>query len=116
MKWIIISALRISIYLGAVATIAGGALTGYVGGLSIENFPVTGIAGAIVGGVAGVLLAGLVFGTLTVLLDIRDNLADLRDRDIASPSDPEPRQEPRQEPQQEPRETGRRKEPFFGNQ
>ena len=103
MKWIIIAALRISIYLGALVTIATGALVGYVGGLNIENFSVTGYAGAVVGAVAGILLAGLVFGTLTVLLDIRDSLAVIRDRTPATPGEtafrePQPSAEKRKEP------------------
>ncbi len=106
MKWIIIAALRLSIYLGALATIATGTLVGYVGGLNIENFSVTGIAGAIIGSGAGVLLAGLVFGTLTVLLDIRDSLAVIRDRTPAIPGETA-FQEPAQSDE-------KRKEPFLG--
>ncbi len=106
MKWIIISALRLSIYLGAIATVVIGALTGYVGGLNIENFSVTGIAGAIVGGVVGIIAAGLVFGTLTVLLDIRDSLAVIRDRTPVTPGEAT-----FQEPS---RGGGKRKEPFLG--
>jgi len=106
MKWIIIAALRLSIYLGAVATIATGALVGYVGGLNIENFSVTGIAGAVIGGVAGILLAGLVFGTLTVLLDIRDSLAVIRDRTLAPPG--------KTTLQESEQSDEKRKEPFLG--
>ncbi|MGY8990722.1 MAG: hypothetical protein ACKVHL_03945 [Rhodospirillales bacterium] len=111
MKWIIIAALRVSIYLGAIATIATGAMVGNVGGLSIENFSVTGYAGAVVGAVAGVLLAGLIFGTLTVLLDIRDSLAVMRDRPTSSPGEVA-FQEPAapQTPSDE-----KRKEPFLGS-
>ena len=106
MKWIIIGALRLSIYLGAVATIAAGGLAGYLGGLSVEDFPVTGIAGAVIGAVIGVFFAGLIFGTLTVLLDIRDSLADLRDRGGRDSSDPDSPQSPQ--------DSDSRKEPFLG--
>ena len=103
MKWIIIAALRLSIYLGAIATIATGTLVGYVGGLNIDNFSVTGYAGAVVGAVAGILLAGLIFGTLTVLLDISDSLAVIRDRTTPTPGEtafqePSPSDEKRKEP------------------
>ncbi|MEL0107874.1 MAG: hypothetical protein VW802_13125 [Rhodospirillaceae bacterium] len=124
MKWIIIAALRLSIYLGAIATIATGALVGYVGGLNIENFAVTGYAGAVVGGVVGTLVAGLVFGTLTVLLDIRDNLVVIRERTPLTPGEAAFRETPRSAPTRpapsqeeaasEPAPTGEsRKEPFL---
>lgn len=119
MKWIIIAALRLSIYLGAIATIATGTMVGYVGGLNIENFPVIGYAGAAVGAVVGVLLAGLIFGTLTVLLDIRDSLIVIRDRTTPTPGEqvfqePRPPQSPAPQtntPQLPPDE--KRKEPFL---
>lgn len=125
MKWLIIAALRLSIYLGAIATIASGAVFGYFGGLNIEDFPVTGYAGAVIGAVAGILLAGLIFGTLTVLLDIRDSLVVIRNRTTPTPGetafqDPPPRPKPappmHQEPAtEEPTSTDeKRKEPFLG--
>jgi len=106
MKWIIIAALRLSIYLGALATIVTATLVGYVGGLNIENFSVTGIAGAVIGGIGGILLAGLIFGTLTVLLDIRDSLIVIRNRTPAPPGETA-FQEPSQSDE-------KRKEPFLG--
>lgn len=122
MKWLIITALRVSIYLGVIATIATCGLVGYLGGLNVENFSVTGYAGAVVGGVAGILLSGLVFGTLTVLLDIRDSLVIIRERTPPTPGEaafqnpPRPAPQPRQEPAaQEPSpEAEKRKEPFLG--
>lgn len=88
---------RATIVIAAAVIIAGGAIGGYLGSETRPELFFTGYGrwlGALVGLVLGVVSAGVVFGPLATLYDVRDSL-----RRLASPD--EPRYTPRRKPRED---------------
>lgn len=67
---------RAAVVVGAVLTIAAGAVGGWGWATSdgMISDPARGAVGAALGAVAGIVSAGVVFGPLATLYDIRDNI------------------------------------------
>jgi flagellar motor component MotA len=83
---------RFAVALAAILMVIGGGIGGYVGAARQAGFetagsvfpsgPVTAseIGSAIVGAILGLLAAGVIFGPLAALFDIRENVAILAGR------------------------------------